>query len=77
VAQKGVFVLFGTRTDPMERAYKENGYPEDCLIKVEIKRDHVGDMLDSLINIGITDSVVYPDLSGLAVEIKRHFGFWV
>lgn len=77
VAQKGVFVLFGTRTDPMERAYEENGYPKDCLIKVEIKRDQVADMLDSLIKIGITDSVVYPDLSGLAIEIKRHFGFWV
>ena len=76
VAQKGVFVLFGTRTEPMERAYKDNDYPQDCLLKVEIKKDRVSEMLDSLTRIGTTDSVVYPDLSGLALEIRRQFGFW-
>lgn len=77
VAQKGVFVLFGTKTAPMEQVYVDNDYPLDCLLKVEIRKDRVGDMLDSLTKIGVTDSVVYPDLSGLATEMKRYFGFWV
>jgi len=32
-------------------------------------------MRKSLLNHGITESVVFPDLEGLAREIKRVFGF--
>ena len=33
--------------------------------------------MKALFAIGITDSVVYPDLAGLALDVKRHFGFRV
>jgi hypothetical protein len=34
-------------------------------------------MRNSLLNQGITESTVFPDLEGLARETKRHFGFEV
>jgi hypothetical protein len=77
VAQRGVFTLFGTSNKPMERAYVENNYPQDSLVKLVVSKTHVNDLLKRLIRIGITDSVVYPDLTGLAKELKRQFGYWV
>jgi FRG domain-containing protein len=77
VAQRGMFTLFGTNIRPMEEAYINNNYPQDCLVKLIIEKGRVGTLLESLLRIGITDSVVYPDLPGLAKEIKREFGFWV
>jgi len=32
-------------------------------------------MRRSILNHGITESVVFPDLEGLAKEMKREFGF--
>lgn len=77
VAQRGVFTLFGTSIKPMEQSYKENDYPQDCLLKLKIEKSNIRAMLDALVKIGFTDSVVYPDLPGLAKELKRYFGFWV
>lgn len=77
VAQKGVFTLFGNRIRPMEKSYIDNDYPQDCLIKLIIKKEHIKDMLGVLVRTGITDSVVFPDLEGLAKELKRQYGYWV
>lgn len=77
VAQKGVFTLFGKSKIPMEQCYVENNYPQDCLIKIVIETKRIKDMIDGLIRIGITDSVIFPDLTGLSKEIKRFFKFWV
>jgi len=75
VAQRGAFCLFGKSVKPMEVSYTDFGYPQDCLTKLEIPADKIAGLLTSLTRIGITDSVVYPDLPGLAMEIKRHFEF--
>jgi hypothetical protein len=44
-------------------------------MKLEIPANKIAPLLASLMRIGITDSVVYPDLPGLAMEIKRQFGY--
>jgi hypothetical protein len=75
VAQRGAFCLFGKNVTPMETAYVNAGYPQDCLMKLEIPANKIAPLLASLMRIGITDSVVYPDLPGLAMEIKRQFGY--
>lgn len=75
VAQQGVFVLFGQNTDPMETVYKAQTFPADCLVKVELKQSVIRPIRESLLRHGITESVVFPDLEGLAREIKRSFGF--
>lgn len=77
VVQRGVFTLFGSSTQPMEKIYVRNHYPQDCLLKLTIKKQNVGDMLNSLTRLGVKDSTIFPDLEGLAKELKREFGFLV
>jgi hypothetical protein len=77
VAQRGVFTIFGTETLPMERIYDTDGYPPDSLRRLVVPSDAISALLTSLVRIGITDSVVFPDLDGLAKETKRFFGFEV
>jgi hypothetical protein len=75
VAQRGVFVIFGKSLLPMEETYQALRFPEDTLTKISIPQGKIGGLMKSLSDIGITDSVVFPDLDGLAKETKRSFGF--
>ena len=77
VAQRGSFCLFGKSLTPMEDIYQNGNFEEDTLKKIIIPKEIIGDLLDKLVWMGITDSVVYPDLEGLAKETKRLFGFGV
>lgn len=74
-AQKGVFTIFGREMDPMEKIYEDKGYPTGSLTKLLVEKDDIDNMLKLMLAIGYTDSVSYPDLHGLAMEIKRlnHF----
>ncbi len=74
-AQKGVFSIFGVKTNSMEDMYEKDAFPAGCLIKIVVPSDKIKPVLQSLISIGYTDSVSYPDLHGLALEIKRLHGF--
>jgi hypothetical protein len=75
VAQKGVFTIFGKFLSPMEKIYESNVFPDDSLIRITIQKSNIDKMRKSLLRHGITESVVYPDLDGLAMEIKRTFDF--
>ena len=75
VAQRGGFALFGQGTDPMEKVFSEQNFPSKALVKIEISKDHVDAIRASLFRKGFTESVVFPDLDGLAKEIRREFGF--
>jgi hypothetical protein len=75
VAQRGVFVIFGKSLLAMEDTYQNMRFPEGTLLKVSIRRDRIDALMKELAGIGITDSVVFPDLDGLAKETKRNFGF--
>lgn len=77
VAQRGVFVCFGKNISSMEEAYQEQSFPVDCLMKTVIRRERLLHMYEALRRHGITDSVVFPDLDGLAREIKREYLFEV
>ena len=77
VAQRGVFVCFGKDTRPMEVAYNLEGFPTDCLMKIVLRKGRLPHLYEALRRQGITDSVVFPDLDGLAREIKREFSFEV
>jgi len=74
-AQRGVFTCFGSETDAMESLYESATFPNDCLFKIRIEKEDASAMLKTLMTIGYTDSVSYPDLHGLALEIKRLRGF--
>lgn len=77
VAQRGVFVCFGKDTHPMEVIYSRNRFPRHCLMKLVVRKSRLPHMYDALRRHGITDSVAFPDLDGLAREIKREYSFEV
>ncbi|WP_461040022.1 FRG domain-containing protein [Spirosoma harenae] len=77
VAQKGAFVLFGKEIIAMEEVFVRDAYPGDCLKKIIIPNGFIEPMMTALSRIGITDSVIFPDLEGLAKEIKRAFKYTI
>lgn len=77
VAQRGVFIIFGQNMFPMEKIYEIENFPNNCLIKVTLNKSVLPKMRKAILNHGITESVVFPDLDGLAKEIRRTFEFEV
>jgi hypothetical protein len=75
VAQRGVFTMFGKSTKGMEETYVSEVFPNNCLLKIVLDRNILPAMRASILNNGITESVMFPDLEGLAREIKRDFQF--
>jgi len=75
VSQRGVFTVFGKKIKPIEETYIDDSFPQDSLIKLILPKDKILSLLNSLTSLGITDSVVYPDLEGLAKELRRFFKF--
>lgn len=75
VAQRGAFTIFGRELNPMEKLHVQDKYPEDCLTKILVKKENVHQLLQSVLSNGITESVVFPDLEGLAKELKRKAKF--
>lgn len=75
VSQRGVFTVFGKKIQPMEESYIAEMFPQDSLIKLNFPKEKINSLLNSLTALGITDSVVYPDLEGLSKEIMRFYKF--
>ncbi len=75
VAQRGVFTIFGQNTSAMEKAFQSEAFPESCLIKIVLLRKFLPSLRKATLDHGISESVVFPDLEGLAMEIRRDFGF--
>jgi hypothetical protein len=77
VAQRGVFTIFGQNTEPMEKAYISQGFPQDSLVKIVFEKNVLQKLRESIFDHGMTESVVFPDLDGLGREIRRAFEFEV
>ncbi|WP_420131617.1 FRG domain-containing protein, partial [Rhodopseudomonas sp.] len=75
VAQRGGFALFGQGTEPMETVFETKDFPTKALRKIVIEKNHLDSIRQSLFRKGFSESVVFPDLDGLAREIRREFGF--
>ena len=76
-AQKGVFTIFGKHLISMEAQYANGTFPDGCLSKIIVPARAIAVLLNSMLKLGYTDSVTFPDLHGLAMEIKRSRGFTV
>ncbi len=74
VAQRGVFVLSAANIAPLNLIDFQGG-GDDLLIKLNIPVAKKQDIFKQLFGMGITDSVIFPDLDGLAREIKTRHGF--
>ncbi|AST88854.1 FRG domain-containing protein [Ralstonia pseudosolanacearum] len=77
VAQRGVFTIFGQNLSPMETAYDKAAFPDGALKKIVLDKAILPALRKSILSYGITESVVFPDLDGLAQEMRRDFGFEV
>lgn len=77
VAQRGVFTVFGKQLKPMEKLYIDDGFPDGSLHSIKINKTVIEKLRKDVTNYGITDSVIFPDLDGLAKEIKREYNFEV
>ena len=75
VAQRGVFTVFGKDHQAMETMYESADFPVECLSKITVPAEAVEALHTSILQVGFTSSVVYPDLDGLAREIRWEFGF--
>jgi hypothetical protein len=75
VAQRGGFALFGQGTKAMEKVYLQPEFPDAILQKLIIPQGKIKDLKNSLFRKGFTESVVFPDLDGLARELRRDYGF--
>jgi hypothetical protein len=75
VAQRGAFTIFGSDKKPMEEIFEAAGFPDNSLVKVVLPLASIAEFQKSIFNMGYSDSMIYPDLLGLAMEIKRQFGF--
>jgi len=74
-AQRGVFVIFGSERASMEEAFDKRHYPKDSLLKLIFEPAEIPYLLEAVVSMGFTDSSSYPDLQGLAMELRRHFKF--
>ncbi|WP_338725954.1 FRG domain-containing protein [Shewanella baltica] len=78
VAQRGSFTIQGNNLTPLDKMFSEGtDWQANTLRKIIIPKENIKDILDMLICMGITDATIYPDLNGLALEIKRNFGYEV
>ena len=85
VSQRGVFIMFGASTLAMEEHYEQYVGPDahgntvpftpNLLLKIKVPRSKIDDLKRELTAIGLTHSVIYPDLEGLAKEIRLFFGY--
>lgn len=62
VAQRGVFTIFGQNTKPMEIVFDTEKFPDGCLIKVVLEKPLILAFRNAVLNFGMTESVVFPDL---------------
>lgn len=75
VAQRGSFVLYGRDTSSMENQGALRLIEDGALRKIVVAGASKREIFAHLFNMGISDSVVYPDLDGLSREIRNRRGF--
>ncbi len=71
VAQKGAFTVFGSELKDMEKTFIDDGFPGGCLARVVLNPSVINSLKTSILSFGITESTVFPDLDGLAAELRR------
>jgi hypothetical protein len=59
----------------MEELVTKGPFPNKSLAAIVVSATRVRTMRQSLLEQGMTETVVFPDLEGLAKETKRFFGF--
>jgi hypothetical protein len=75
-AQKGKFVVFGQKVAVMESFETQcEDWKRIPLRRIKINKKDVKGLKDAIFEFGITHTSIYPDLEGLAMEIRFKYGF--
>lgn len=74
-SQRGVFVVFGNQTTPMEQIVTNDKYKDETLHRIDIPNTHRKPLLETLLSFGVTPSTLFQDLPSLALEVKQAYGF--
>jgi hypothetical protein len=69
-SQRSCFTIHGKRKDGLDKLVPQS-ILRCCIVDPASRQS----MIDDLALLGITESVVFPDLDGLAAELKERFGF--
>jgi len=72
-AQRGVFTIHGNERAALDRLARRKGKDRPCPRRMVIPRAHVATIRKELAISGISESLIFPELSGLCREIKRDF----
>jgi hypothetical protein len=75
VSQSGAFTVFGKSTDSMEVLSAAKSYPSSILVPIYLEQSKLQSMFDTLLQLGYTHSKIFPDLDGLASELRRSNGY--
>lgn len=73
VAQRGVFTIHGTNTHALDQLSAKKGKTSPLLRQIRIPQKSIPSIKRDLAVSGITESLIFPELSGLCNEIKREF----
>ena len=68
-AQRGVFTLFGDQPSYLDEIFDDES--QTLLERVVIPSESFASIMDELRTAGVTPSTLYPDIDGLAREIRR------
>ena len=71
-AQRGVFTIHGSRPRAMDRLARR-GREDDCLVRLTIARTSVQEIRQGLALAGVTESLIFPELTGLCRELRQGF----
>jgi hypothetical protein len=74
VAQRGTFVVFGASGDSMETHFDAQAFPPVSLRRIDLSPAMLNGARAAVDALGFTESMIYPDLEGLARELTREFG---
>jgi FRG domain len=75
VAQRGVFTIAGKDKRPLEAFVSDFKDPSGCISRIEVPPRTALKLISELRGIGFSESMIFPDLEGLARELKSSEGF--
>lgn len=74
VVQRSCFTIHGQDERDFEAMHEQSGLLSGSLRKFLIPRNVAPEILETLTEMGISFSTVYPDFAGLATELRHRFG---
>jgi hypothetical protein len=73
-AQRGVFTVFGRENLSMEDMLANGSFADQTLTRLRFPQTALSDLNEQIRVLGFRESMIYPDLEGLASEIRTEKG---